>query len=391
MSDSALKTDAPRANVLVLGKSGSGKSTLINAVLGTYADTSWGSTGTTKETTLYEGDEDAPFHLIDTVGFEPSFLKMNKAIHSLKQWTKDSLKKSPDNKVSVIWFCVDGMSTKLFNEEMKNFTKASHFWKDIPIIIVVTKSITTNKEDNIRMIQTAINQHPQLKETVKAIIPVVAKQYKIVSGLTIEPFGIDELVKKTCSLIPSGERLADQTVNRFLLKRKRIYSQVIVSASTLSGITIGFSPIPFADAYLLAPMETAEVKGIALVYGIKDNSQSERFFDTIIEAGTLSITARGLISALKAIPGLNIGADALNGLIAGLIVALVGEASVSAFEQVYLGEKSLDDLQWVKKLVENKLAISITQTLSDDLKKINGSLDKNTITQIIKDLLKKLQ
>ena len=70
-----------KGNVLVIGNSGVGKSTLINAVLGEdVAKTSWGEKGTTSQLDIYEGE---PINVIDTIGFEPSIFKSNKAI-SLK-------------------------------------------------------------------------------------------------------------------------------------------------------------------------------------------------------------------------------------------------------------------------------------------------------------------
>ena len=72
--------DMERGNILLIGKSGVGKSTLINAVLGEEkAKTSWGSNGTTDRLEMYESDK-IPFRLIDTVGFEPSFIKEYRAI-----------------------------------------------------------------------------------------------------------------------------------------------------------------------------------------------------------------------------------------------------------------------------------------------------------------------
>lgn len=72
-------------NVLVIGNSGVGKSTLINAVLGDEcAECGWGTTGTTSELKIYANDE-LPFNVIDSIGFEPSFIKRTKAIHAVKK------------------------------------------------------------------------------------------------------------------------------------------------------------------------------------------------------------------------------------------------------------------------------------------------------------------
>ena len=78
-----------RGNILVIGKSGVGKSTLINAVLGKErAKTGWGTTGVTKELEIYEGTKELCFRLIDTIGFEPSFLKERQAISAVRKWAK---------------------------------------------------------------------------------------------------------------------------------------------------------------------------------------------------------------------------------------------------------------------------------------------------------------
>lgn len=69
-----------KGNVLVIGNSGVGKSTLINAVLGEEkATTGWGNSGTTDHLEIYENDE-IPFRIIDSVGFEPSFLRKRKQL-----------------------------------------------------------------------------------------------------------------------------------------------------------------------------------------------------------------------------------------------------------------------------------------------------------------------
>ena len=114
-----------KGNVLVIGNSGVGKSTLINAVLGENIKTGWGTSGTTAKLELYENDE-IPFRLIDTIGFEPSFIKAHSAINAAKKWSKESAKKGGQEKqINVIWFCVDGTSSKLFPETIKSLSNAN--------------------------------------------------------------------------------------------------------------------------------------------------------------------------------------------------------------------------------------------------------------------------
>ena len=93
-----------KGNVLVIGNSGVGKSTLINAVLGEdCAETSWGLEGTTKELKIYEADG-VPFRIIDTVGFEPTKKKENRAINAVKKWSKNSAIKLYSSDIMLIFY-----------------------------------------------------------------------------------------------------------------------------------------------------------------------------------------------------------------------------------------------------------------------------------------------
>ena len=131
-----------KGNVLFLGNSGVGKTTLINSILGTDAATSIGVSGTTKELKMYENDE-VPFRIIDTMGFEPSkfFLQPQKAIIDVKKWSKDAALDNDENtNIDLICLCVDGTSSKLFPKTIDDFLKAITLWKTVPVIVAITKS-----------------------------------------------------------------------------------------------------------------------------------------------------------------------------------------------------------------------------------------------------------
>lgn len=71
----------------------------------------------------------------------------------------------------------------------------------------------------------------------------------------------------------------------------------------------------------------------------------------ITDAGTAGAAAKGVISAIKAVPGINIAASVLNSIIVASIVFALGEGSIYVFEQIYLGNKTLDDIDWVKQII----------------------------------------
>lgn len=379
-----------KGNVLVIGNSGVGKSTLINSVLGKeVAKTGWGTHGRTDRLEIYGEDSDVPFNVIDTIGFEPGFLKETHAVNAVRIWSKECAKKGVENhQINVIWFCVEGTSRKLFANTIKNLTRAASFWKSVPVVVVITKSYSLpEREENIQLVYNAFAEQKRHGCNLKAVIPVVASPYVINENAVAAPDGISKLIKTTNELMPEGRKAAEKDLSAFILNRKRVLAHSVVTTFTAAGVAIGAAPTSFSDALLLAPTEVLEVNTIAKIYGIGKDEKSKSFLNSIVEAGTVSTGAKALIAALKNIPGINLGAGIINAVIAGVIVAALGEGSIYAFEQVYLGQKSVDDIDWVKQIIESKLTISFVEKAKVTLAKLNESSSAKEILSAVFEMM----
>ena len=380
-----------KGNVLVIGNSGVGKSTLINAVLGEeVAKTGWGTHGTTDRLEIYEsGSAQVPFNVIDTIGFEPGLLKERRAVSAVKKWSRESARKGHESKqIHVIWFCVDGTSSKLFPKTIRDFARAASLWRSVPIVVVITKSYSVpERESNVELVREAFRSQKQLADRVKKILPVVASEYVLNDNAFAAPEGITELIDVTNALMPEGRKAADKDLARFVLNRKRFFAQTVVTTATAAAVTVGAIPIPFPDGVLLTPTELAEVNAIARIYGVDKSDNGKPFLDSIIKTGTVGVAAKSAISVLKAIPGINLGASVINAVIAGVIVAALGEGAAFAYEQVYLGNKSLTDVDWAQKLIESKLSLSMLEKAKPVLAKLTDASDKGAILSAVLELL----
>ncbi len=382
-----------KPNVVVVGNSGVGKSTLINALLQSYeAETGIGE-ATTREVRVYENNE-LGFRIIDTIGFEPGMLNSSKAITALRKWSKDSIKNEDiTHQINMIWYCIDGTSRKMFKKNIDMLAKATAIWRSVPIIVVITKSYSKpEREENIRMVYNAFKSHGKLRDNLKAIIPVVASTYKIDSDLNINvtPDGLGELLAETARYLPEGMQASMVDKNYYYLQQKRVMAHSVVGASTVAGVTIGLVPIPFPDGTILTPLEVGEIQSIAKIYDVEFDKNTE-LMQSIINAGTAGVVAKTALNAIKAIPALNIAGDVLNGIVAGVIVAALGEGTVYIFEQIYTGQKSVADMEWVKKILDSKVAGGILGNINDivaDYTKLMNTKGKITTKDVMTIILK---
>lgn len=374
-------------NVLVIGNSGVGKSTLINSVLGeNAARTGWGTSGTTNKLEIYESEQ-IGFRIIDSIGFEPSFIKEHQAINAIKKWSKESAKEGGSEKqINVIWFCVDGTSSKLFPQTIKNLSRATSMWESVPVIVVITKSYSEpERERNIEMVNNAFAQQKKYGKNLRKVIPVVAESYALNSTAVAPPVNITELIDATNEVMPEGLKAGTEDINAFIMKRKRLLAQGLVGTFVAAGAAVGATPFPFADAAILTPMEVAEINAIASIYGVNKGEEAKRLINSMVEVGTVSTAARAVISGLKAIPAINAAADVLNAVIAGVFVAAIGEGSVLVFEQISSGKRSSEDIDWVKKIMESQLSGTIISSINDAVEdgKLTRKMSPKEIAQLV--------
>ena len=361
-------TMGEKANILVLGTSGAGKSTLINAVIGKeVAKVGTGKHGTEKMEPYVS--DDLNFQLIDSRGFEYNFWNTRKAVKDMKTWLAAGLKdKKP--RIHMLWFCVDATSKRFTKQTMKTVEEVKKEWKEVPIIVVLTKSFfIAEDEDNIEMVKETFRRAAKRTGMPVAIVPVLAQPPK---GENILPRGIEELIEVTEQNLEAAIRDSEQAVKRYELKCKRIKAQALTLAAATSGGAIGAIPVSFPDTVILTPLETLLITSISKVYNLDEKDDfTKKIITRLVEAGTVSFVAKSALNQLKRIPGLgNLAADALNAFVAGAIIVGIGEATSLVMEKVYLGDINQEDLEWVNNIVEAQMNIiikSITNFTSENI------------------------
>lgn len=131
------------------------------------------------------------------------------------------------------------------------------------------------------------------------------------------------------------------------------------------------------------------IGALAKLYNVGSDSASKAMLATILEAGTVSTAAKAAISALKAIPGINLAASVLNAAIAGSVVVTIGEGSAYVFERIYRGEKTIDDVEWAQQLIESKVSKDLvtkgTKLLGEVSGGSNASSQRSSIVSILTD------
>lgn len=375
-------------NVLVIGSSGVGKSTLIKAVLGSDA-TMHGDGTRSNLLDIYESLA-VPFRIIDAHEMGGPFLARHAAIHAVKRWSKaNALDGNADNDINVIWFCVEGKSRKLIRQQLADLSSATDVWRSVPVIVVITKSYSAlERAENVALVEQTFARRRRRARVLRAVIPVVATTYQLDETSFVAPEGIPELIDATNEAMPEGVRAASDDIASFTLRRRRSVARSIIAASAAAGVAVGAVPIPISDALILTPIETGEVNALATLYGIRQDSASKRLLSTILEVGTVSTAAKAAISALKAIPGINIGASALNAAIAGSIVVALGEGALRVFERIYTGEKTLDDTEWAKGFLESRMSKELIAGGTKVVARLSGTSSRKDQRTLITGLLK---
>jgi uncharacterized protein (DUF697 family) len=310
-----------RVNILIAGKTGVGKSTLINAVFqGDLATTGQGRPVT--ENTREIKKEGIPISIFDTRGLELE--KFKESVAALTAFLDERARRDdPNEHIHCAWICVSEDGRRVEDGEI-NLCRA--LAPRMPVVIVITKARSDQGFRNVvqNLLPLAVN-----------VVRVRAIREVFDDGQTLEPFGLRELVDLTMEIVPQGQKNAFAAAQKVVLRHKQDRAHLIVGSAVLAAGGVGAAPIPFADAYLLVPIQISMLSGITAAFGLP---LSTSFLTTLVSSTFAGMA--GTIGGRAVVGGLLLLIPGAGVFLKGLICASTAVAITTAFGESYIAALS---------------------------------------------------
>jgi uncharacterized protein (DUF697 family) len=268
--------------------------------------------------------EGIPINLYDTRGLEldPA---VQKAVRSevdeeLAQMAKYGAER---DRIHLVWYCVNTGTNRLesFEEEwIRDLTTK------LPVIVVLTQSL---QQENMEQLKTYIGSR---NLPIQGIVPVIASPY-VIGGFSVPSFGLSELVDLTLRVIPENAERAFINAQKVDVLKKAEYAKKWAKGFIAETFMVGFTPIPFADAPILASSQIAMIAKITSIFGVSVN---KAFITSVVSSAAgvsgAVYTGRTIVSnLLKLVPG---AGTVVGGIISGGTAALITTALAYAYINV---------------------------------------------------------
>ena len=307
------------ANVLIAGKTGVGKSTLINAVFqGRMAATGQGKPVTQSTTKITK--DGVPVGIYDTRGLEVKNYKsiIDELMKFIETTNSDT---DPLRHIHVAWLCI-AEGTRRFEDAEIELGEALS--RQMPVIVLITTAVSDQGFEAI------------IKEQFRFAANVVrinSLEYTLDGGkITVPPHGLEDLIDLTMEVIPDAQKKAFAAAQRIKLSHKVDQAHKIVLAAATTAGSIAMTPIPFADAAVIVPVQIGMLAGISVVFGLNLN----RDFLALLVSGTF-ITVAGplggraiLANLVKFFPAIGwVAGSALSAAVAISLTTAFGEAFIA--------------------------------------------------------------
>ena len=304
-------------NILVAGQTGVGKSTLVNSVFGDeFARTAAGRPVT--QTAEWHTSDTMPLRILDTRGLEAKDYQAT--LDAMKVEIEASRSEQDErNQLHIGWVCIAAPSSRVQDCEIDIVRLLNKY--HIPVIVVLTKD-----DDDMEFASLVASILEQQSARFDAIVRV-----RSVSKPGRPPFGLNELVTATFTVLPEAHRAAfaaAQKINRDL-NRSTAEDYVTFAASAAAAAAV--VPLPFVDMAALLPTQAAMLIGISRAFGLTlERAQVMQLITTAL--GCMAMVMAGgwaLGSVLKFIPGPgSVMGAVVNASVAGAMTRTLGRAYI---------------------------------------------------------------
>jgi uncharacterized protein (DUF697 family)/GTP-binding protein EngB required for normal cell division len=311
-----------RFTLVVLGRTGVGKSTLVNAVFGeTLAETGIGRP-VTRASHLYTR-EGVGLGVVDTKGLEIG-TDTDTLVRELRELVAHSRTRPEAERIHVAWFCVQASDLRVQDSERRVLETLRDL--GVPTVLVLTRVPVVDGR-----------MHPQTEEFLRAIeqmaLPVVGGRAVPVMALA-DPFtgwpahGLPQLLALTHEVAPAGVQAALVAAQQVDEEAKARESKKAVAAAAAQAAAVAATPIPFADAAVLVPIQLRMMSRIALLHNVPvDRATMLALASVAASTGA----GRSLVSGLvKLVPGAgSLVGGAIGAGVASSVTAAMGGAWIT--------------------------------------------------------------
>lgn len=284
-----------RFNLAVFGKTGVGKSTLINAIFGEEVARTGIGRPVTEGSHLYVM-RSGVLGLYDTRGLEIG-TSSEQLLADLGEFIASKRSRNATEHIHIAYYCIRAGDHRIEPAEQQ-FIRGLHEM-GLPVFLVLTQ--VHQRGGVLRQ------EHLQFAQHLYDLgLPVHSGRPYLTAALPdtqlgYEAHGLPGLLEATYEKAPEaaqGALAAVQIVDRGL-KRRAV--KVRIGAAVTAASAVGATPIPFADAALLVPIQTGMMASISQVYQVPMDAA----LAASLAATSLATNAgRSLVgNLLKFIPG----------------------------------------------------------------------------------------
>ena len=330
-----------RVNIALYGATGAGKSSLVNAIFGADVAPTGIGEPVTAETALYVNST-GTLGIYDGAGFELGGGSLSRNVLNRIKGNRRS-RAAVGDYIHVAWFCVNSGTARLEPAQVAAVRAVAD--SGIPIVLVLTKVSVRGDVVDPAVIELA-DKIAAMELPIVGARPVLTASVEDAFNGT-HRYGLEDLLTATYGVVPEAQRVAMAAAQKIDLSIKARYARSWIAGAVAFAGGVGFTPIPLADAAVLAPAQAALMAKIATIYDIP----RERAVKLVAEAtGAMGVGGRMAAASLaKMVPG---AGNVISAGVAATITGTIGEAWRGVSERVFTGKIDLDDAEEMASIAQ---------------------------------------